>query len=338
MRRLHQVGPVLLIVLAIPSGADAKPGYEVHPGGIKMVLSVAVSRGRVMSVSVNKDRRIQFTADGPSVRTEYTTTGRVNHRRIKATFGALGRVDVRLHLGSPRPPGPPHHGSCKGRASLSQEGSYTGTVEFSHEGAVPEVSAEHGRVYFTRHFRQVCQRERSPSLLGGKKKLRRKIEVGFLAAGGKANGRTVFLEALNFTSRRNRAHSGGLLRLATYERRDHVRITRTTSTWVDHDSFAMSRPGQNPETIDVELSKPFAGHALYSRSPGSLPSWTGDLRVNFAGAGSIPLAGPSFSAILCRGFSFDKLKRCVDAGLPTFNPFALATSSFALNRGVQTGV
>jgi len=51
----------------------------------------------------------------------------------------------------------------------------------------------------------------------------------------------------------------------------------------------------------VGLPEPFAGHALYSSSPDSPPSWTGDLSVGLPGASKVPLTGPGFNAILCRG-------------------------------------
>ena len=28
----------ILVVLALPAGADAKPGYKVHPGGIELIV------------------------------------------------------------------------------------------------------------------------------------------------------------------------------------------------------------------------------------------------------------------------------------------------------------
>lgn len=137
-----------------------------------------------------------------------------------------------------------------------------------------------------------------------------KIEVGFLTAGGKGGGRTVLLEALNFALSRNLARSAGRLAVAVYERAGEVRIARRISVSVDNDSFAMSARGKTPETVEIEPPAPFAGRALYSRSPGTSPSWTGDLSVDLADNERIPLTGLGFSATFCRGSTLTRLERC----------------------------
>jgi hypothetical protein len=293
----------ILVMLALPAGAVAKAGYEVQPGGIQLILPVEKRTNYVISVSANERQRVQFSVKGPSSAIEYSTKGRVSSRRIEATFGTLGRIDVKLHL-APYPPDPPHKGRCKGRAPLYQGGTYGGTIEFAHQGGVHKVSDERGRVYFKRRFRQVCKRQRPQSKPGGK------IEAGFLEVGGKGEGHTVLLEALDFALRRNPARSGGSLAVEAYEGREGVRIARRISASINHDSFAMSRRGEIPETVEVVLPKPFAGRALYSLNPGSSPSWTGDLSVDLPGADRIPLTGPGFNAILCRS-SVARLDRCL---------------------------
>ncbi len=316
----------ILGVVTLPADADAKPGYEVHPGTIELILPVDQRGDYVISVSANERQRVQFAVDGPTSATEYSTKGRVSSRRIEATFSALGRIDVRLHLVR-YPPDPSHKGRCRGRPPLYQEGTYSGTIEFSHQGDVPEVSTERGRVYYERRFRQVCKRQRPQSKPGGKSKLRGGIEAGFLEVGGKGEGRTVLLEALDFAFRRNPARSGGSLAVEAYERHEGVRIARRMSTSIAHDSFVMSRRGKIPETVEVELPKPFAGRALYSRNPGSSPSWTGDLSVDLPGTDRIPLTGPGFSAVLCRDSSVARLERCLDGSASHSQLFDAGQSS-----------
>jgi hypothetical protein len=296
---VHLILIALLGVLALPPDADAKTGYRVHPGSTELILPVEAKGGRIISVSANNRQRVQLKVERPSSTIEYSTKGRVTSRRIEADFGALGRIDVRLDLVR-FGPGVFRQGHCKGHDPIEGEGTYRGTIEFSQEGGVPEVSTTRGRVYFERRFRQICKRRNPRYKPGPFPKLKRKIEEGELTVRGKGGGRTVRLDATFFAFRRNPAQSGGTLRATVYERREGVRITRWRGGFFD-DSFAMSKRGTKPETVRVELPEPFAGFALYSRSPGSPPSWTGDLSVDLPGAEGIPLTGPGFSATLCRG-------------------------------------
>jgi hypothetical protein len=279
----------------------------VHPGGIRLILPIEKGGGYALSISAHDRRRVQLTVQGPSSNIEYSTEGRVTNRRIEASFAALGRIDVRLHL-VPHPSDPPHEGRCRGRAPLYQEGSYRGTLEFSSQAGVPSVSVKHGHAYLERRFRQVCKRlPRQPS---GKSKLGHNVEVGLLAVNGEVEGRTILLHAVDFVSTRHPARSGGNLAVEDSESQEGVRITRRVNISIDHHSFAMSGRGENPEIVEVKLPQPFAGHALYSRSPRSSPSWTGDLSVDLPGEAGVPLTGPGFDAALCRSSSVAKLKRC----------------------------
>jgi hypothetical protein len=301
--------------LTLPVSATARPGYEVHSGGIKIVLPVQQRDNYVISVSVHEQQRVKFVVESSYSTTEYTTEGRVTGQRIEATFGTLGRIDVGFNLVS-RQTDPSFKARCRGRAPLYREGSYRGAIELAHWEGVPKVSTARGRVYFTRYFRKVCKkREHSQAEAIGKSKLRRKIEAGLLMARGKGEGRTVILGALNFAFRKNPVRSGGQLAVEIYERHEGVLITRTANTSIDHNSFAMTGPGEVPEVIEVELAAPFAGRALYSRIPGLSPSWTGDLSINLPGADRVPLTGPGFSAFLCRS-SVAKVDYCLSHSPP----------------------
>jgi hypothetical protein len=298
----------ILLFARLPTDADAKPGYEVHPGNLTLILSVAKRGADVISVSANGRDRVQFGIDGPSSRIEYSTKGRVSRQRIQAAFGGLGRVNVKLYLAR-HTSDPPHKGRCKGRGAYYQEGTYRGTIELSRQGAMPTISTKHGRIFITHRFRQVCKQQRLKRM-DNSRNLRHNIETGFLLASGKGEGRTVLLEALDFASKRNPLRSGGGLAVSSYESREGIRIARKISVFIDHDSFAMSRLGEIPETVEVEPPEPFAGSALYSRTPDSPSSWTGDLTVNLPRASRIPLTGLGFNAVLCRGDSRTKFKHC----------------------------
>lgn len=184
---------------------------------------------------------------------------------------------------------------------MEGEGAYGGTIEFSQEVDVPEVAVHRGRFYLERRFRQVCKRRRARPKPGPFEKLKRKEEEGVLTVRGKVERRTVRMDATVFAFRRSPGHSGGTLRATAYERRERVRITRWTGGFFFHNSLVMSKRGKEPETMEVELPKPFSGRALYSRSLDVSSSWTGDLRADLPGAADVLLTGPGISAVLCRG-------------------------------------
>jgi hypothetical protein len=317
-RYLIVVVVITLFAITLPTSVVAKPRYDVHPGSVEFILPVAKSTNYVISVSADGQQRVHFTVDRGTSKTDYTARGRVSSRGIEAKFGVFGRIDIKLHLvrySSDRP----RKRRCKGRAPLYQEGTYRGAIEFSRQGDVPQVSSKHGRVYFERRFRQVCERRRRQSKPSGEDKAKDKIEVSLLAVHGKGEGRTVFVQAINFALRRNPIRSWGVLAVAVFERREGVRITKRVSTSLSHRSFDMSARGQTPETVDIELPEPFAGHAVYSRNSDSSSSWTGDFSIGLTGADRIPLTGPSFSAVLCRGFYIAMLNRCLHNSRSTPN-------------------
>lgn len=272
----------------------------MDPGGLDLILPVEKRGDVVISVSAYGRQHVQLTIEGPSSAVEYTTKGRVSDRRITAGFGLLGRIDVSLHLAHYRPGMLPQT-HCKGRDPMEGEGAYRGTIKFSQEADVPKVSVHRGRFYLERHFRQVCKRRYPRSKPGPYQKLKRKVEEGVLTVRGKAEGRTVRLDATVFAFRRSPGYSGGTLRATAYERREGVRITRWTGGLFYRDSLVMSKRGKEPNTVKVKLPKPFTGRALFSRSQGSSPSWTGDLRVDLPGADGVPLTGQGISAVFCRG-------------------------------------
>lgn len=301
-RRIWVFLTVVLALVVLPVDADAASGYEVRPGGTKIILSDGNIGDYVLWVSANEHKHVQIAITKPTSGAEYSTKGYVSSRRIHATFGAMGGVDVRLDLTRDRSD-PPFKGRCKGPGARYQEGVFRGEIELFDTGNLPKVSINRGRVYIKQRFKRVCKQHHMAHKPERKSKLPGGVEAGILTVTGKSDGRTVVLEALDFALKQNPARSGGSLAVEAYERRDGVLISRRTSIAIDPTSFIMSARGENPETIEIELPKPFSGSAFYSRSVNSFPSWTGDLNVTLPGGEMISLTGSGFSAVFCRRFS-----------------------------------
>lgn len=313
---LSCIAGAFLFLLALPDDAAAAPAHEVHPGGTTLILPVERAANYVVAVSASEEQRVKLLVKRPPSTTEYMTTGHVTSRRIEADFGALGQVDVRLHLVR-RPADPPHQGRCRGRAPLYQEGTYRGSIELSHQGDVPAFSIERGHVYFERRFRQVCKRK-PQSAEGNKNRRTRTVEAGLLTLAGRAEGRTIFLQAASFVSRINPQQSAGNLEVAANETLEGVQVTQKISTPLDHGAFVMSPRESALDTAEITPPAPFAGNAIYARRPASPPSWTGDLTVELPNGSSVPLTGADFTAVFCRGFSMATLRRCLARHGPSF--------------------
>jgi hypothetical protein len=295
-------------IAAQPAKVSAKPGYEVRPASVTIVLPVKKGTHYVASISASQQKRVRFLFDNSSSSIEYSATGHVSDQRIDASYGSLGHINVGLHL-TARPPDPSRKGRCKGRAPSYREGSYSGTINISTLGlgsVVPTVAATHGHVYFIRRFRRVCKKEHINRPLDGW----RKLEVSVLAVEGQTDNRLIQLQATNMALRSRPDGSVGFLKATVVESIEGVRIIRTASSAMDHESFILSSYNTTPETAAVEPPHPFMGQAVYSRSPGAAASWSGDLSVQLPGVGDFGLTGPGFHARLCRAFSVVKLEAC----------------------------
>jgi len=141
------VATVLLIAVS-PSAASGATGYSVHPGGTSLILPLGERAGFTAAVSATDGQRVQLSLQGDSSEVQYSVKGRVTNRQIKASFGSLGHIDVRLDL-VPLPISSPQRSRCKGRNPVFKKGTYRGRVSFPAQAVdVPKVFANHGRVYF----------------------------------------------------------------------------------------------------------------------------------------------------------------------------------------------
>lgn len=318
-RCLHSIVALVAVVVSVglPAKAAATLGYEVRPGGVRFVLPAQHSGNAppehsgdyVIAVTAQDHQHVQLSMETPSSRTEYRAFGHVSSRRIEARFGALGRVDLRLHL-TPRSAAVYTEGRCKGPAPVHMEGTYSGVIAFASMEGLPKLFVKRGHVYFTHHFKQVCKRLHPSSPPTSATELARKSEVGLLTVDGNVQGRTVSVEGSVLTMKGHPAHTTGRLIVVVRERSDGVRITETTNLPINHESFAMSEPGVIPETVEVVPPMPLFGRALYVRNPGSPPSWTGDLSISLSDSDRLMLTGPGFSATMCRSSWMTRFRHC----------------------------
>ena len=158
--RRRLVSAAVLVGLLLPIHADAKPGYEVHPGRTVLILPVAKRDGYVISASTNDRQHVQLEISGPSSGIEYSVRGSVDRRLVEADFGDLGRIDIRLNVGRFESD-PSRKGRCKGRGASYEEGTFRGAIRVSRQEGVPEISVDGGRFYLKRHFKVNAERAKA---------------------------------------------------------------------------------------------------------------------------------------------------------------------------------
>lgn len=332
MNRLSIALCALIALLAIPATAAAKPGYRVKPAGTELFLFLEDKGDYEISLEANDRQRVVLAAEtGFLTAAEYSARGHVSSKRIEADLGDLGRVaiDVRLRPHESEPE--PSQRNCKGPSSIYVPGTFHGTIRFSGEADIPPFSAKRGYIGFVRRFKRVCkQRQRGPGRnqkKGKDEKPKPKLEFGLLDTSGKGDGRTVNFEVLSIGPARNPAKSFGIYKAAAHERRQGVRIVRSTLGFLGPKEFRMSKRGKQPLTLRVKPPEPFSGKAFYRRGPGEKATWTGNLSVELPGSDAIPLTGEGYDAVFCRSVDSGEIERCLYGSGSHSQPLALARLS-----------
>lgn len=298
----------VLLSLAVPNTAAAKPTGHRHQGLFQLDVNLPDSNGFSMDIHAEDHRHVELTASKGAVAVQYSVLGRASSHRVDADFGSLGEVHVRLNLKPELVVPLPGKKRCGERIGF-YGGSFHGKVDFTGEPGVASAHTHRGGVALIR-INRVCKHPHKRLVANGlsriiEDKAHSTEEVDLLSAKLKAEGRTVSFEALRLKG----GDSSELPPTLTFLSADvsetlgPVTIDRTAFEITPAKVLRLSRRGKQPETAVAEPAKPFAGGASYSAEPGTPPSWSGDLSVPLPGADTVPLTGTGFSAELCRAFS-----------------------------------
>lgn len=328
----------------LPAPASARPGYEVHNRHLLLELTARTKDGYRLAVTTLGHRKVELTVSRLKVSAVYTTAGRVSRHGIRADFGDRGRIAVSFH-GNPRsfrrsPGGNSRRARrlCRGRRPTRELGSFRGTIRFVGEHGFTRLATHHARGEVRRFYRLVCRRAPRRRALAAHSAAVRPFggRANLAIAVDRSRRRTVALEVLGFDfgpgQEEASAAVGSLATATVRERREGLRILRTTEVQGGEGSLLVTPPGSSPLTAAVKLPKPFAGSAEYRKEAGTPASWSGSLRAWLPGAGTVPLTGREYSASLCR-IPFSDLgsgNRCIrQSGLPLPGPFRAGTPLLA---------
>lgn len=266
-------------------------GYRLVVVGEGDTVAVEVARPSSLDSSRSRGR-----ADSQAV-TLYAARGTVTPRRIAASFGKFGSIDVRF-----RPRGKADvlgaHRHCNGPDHITvQRGAFVGGIRFDGEDDYVSVHAHRaeGRVRspsrldcLPAHFRPAATQSRRRPVTGSSHGSSKR----FLVAASRHGVKSTELYAID-----------GRRRLLTF-----VIVEEGLGRIAEfHFGFAGSRP--KALAIDSALTRatlapsaPFHGVGTYEAGPDGSKSWSGSLSVSFPGAPRRPLTGEQFRAAISAGF------------------------------------
>lgn len=256
-------------------------GYRLIVAGVRETVVVEVERKR------HKKFKRAITA--------YLARGTVSSNRISASFGSLGKVDVRFKpSGRVETSKPRRH--CRGPNHFtSRLGVFVGQIDFPGENGYLSANAHRakGRVRFPINLD--CRSAFLPLRPGRAQRPRHRVKPAlFEATWRHAVDSTLFVAARGLLLRDKAVylalseHSAG--RVAVLHAAESMGSPKAFTV-----SNALTRASLSPPA-------PFDGEGLYSAAPDGTRTWGGPLTAAFPGAPHFPLAGPEFETELEVGF------------------------------------
>lgn len=298
-RRLLVTTFAALCLLVAPASSPASSrGFESRFGlkvghGYQLIV---FAEGDTIRIEVGSPRSLSpDNLFAPRSLTAYVARGTVTRRRIAASFGKFGRIDVRFHqIG--RAVALPAREHCRGPDHFTrQEGLFVGGIRFEGEHRYVAVHAPRapGVVFspLSLHCPPAHARPATPE-----------------------RARPVAPVGIGYSHRFLFAfwrHVVASAHLEAEVDRGHV----FTSAYVEESlgqvaeyrfALAVSRP--QVFAVDNALTRatlappaPFHGEGTYEAAPDGTKSWTGSLSVSFPGAPRWPLTGEQFKVSLGGG-------------------------------------
>jgi hypothetical protein len=282
-----------LMVSAPVAAAPAAHSAEIE-------FDLAANNGLHAHVATFNEVNLEIARKGRSV--TYEVEGESTEAGLKARFGKLGVIDVAFRptktLNVEQPPK-----GCKGDPSISREGLFIGTIEFTGEREYVRIESAQakGRLSVYRESEWQCPRHRGPahphpqrrSAFSSRQRSGAKREPASLLA---INRRCVcFFGAFAVGDRGGRGRSVFLG--AKFEEREGMEISRVTSASAGASAFSFDHAAG---TARVLPPQPFSGGGAFKRRPHSRDLWRSTIRVPLLGADPLTVRAPGYRAKLVR--------------------------------------
>ncbi len=293
-----ELGQLLRARQHAPSRRGFESRFELAAGhGYRLVVlgkgdTVLIEVGRPKSLSGGSPEESRVASQSL---TAYAARGTVTRRRIAASFGKLGRIDVRFHPTGKAVALPLQH-RCRGGDHFTRQlGVFAGAIRFDGEQRYVAVHAHRapGRVRSPLSLHCLPDRSRSSAS--------RPRLVGQPSDGG-------FRGSLGAFSR-HAVESTELYAFVNHDRTLTVAVVEESLGRIAEFHLGLSVSRSRVLTADDALTQatlapppPFHGTGTYRAAPDGTKSWTGPLSVSFPGAPRWPLTGEQFRVALNAGF------------------------------------
>jgi hypothetical protein len=270
---------------------DAGHGYRLAVIGERDTVFIEIAR----PASFRQDA-LKPSARTAQAFTIYIARGTVTPRRIAASFGKFGKLDVRFHPSGQVVESPPRR-HCKGVDHFtSRHGVFTGRVRFEGEEHYVAVRSHRARGRVRSPIQLSCASSRFRSRINTRARpVRQPSSPGSSAS---------------FTaSARHGIASTELFVFGNRHKTTSVAVVEESIGSVAEIRYGLSVSHQQTFTLNDALTSatlappaPFHGTGTYRAAPDGTRSWTGPLSVSFPGASRWPLTGDEFKASLHAGF------------------------------------
>jgi hypothetical protein len=267
----------------------ARHGYELSVIGQGDVVAVEVTRPAANKSPLERLLGLDQAA------TAYIARGTVTPRRIAASFGKFGSVDVRFRPSGRVVSSDPRR-RCRGADRFTNRlGVFAGSIRFSGEKHYVAVRAHRakGRIRSPLHLHCALPPLR-PSAHSRARPLPQ--QPSFTPASLTANWRHAVAATELFVLRGRRA----TLFLALSEESTGSIAELRYGLATAHSKVFDINDALTAATITAPA--PFHGKGMYAAAPDGTTSWSGPLSVSFPGAPHTRLTGPQFEVELSAGY------------------------------------
>lgn len=286
-----------LVLVLTPAAASAKPGYRIYPGSHDAELSIQGSHGYALQITEANRRRVEVLVNRPpSVVGYLVRSAPLKGDGIRARLSGIGRIAMSFHAVGAKQREPQSVPGCRGGDVTDQDGYFQGSIRLRGERGYTTANASRVRGRVETRTREVCRRSESE----GSGNPRHREEKTSLEATAASAGRLTRFSALTLGMPALGSPPFTTFFASVTEHRDGMGIFRETIARGAPREFEVAdTTSPHPAWATVTPPAPFLGSAEYQRGDEADP-WSGTLAISFPGIGKVQLAGPRFTADLCR--------------------------------------
>lgn len=301
LRSLPLVPVLVAVILLAPASIAAAPAQEPPPHPASIAFSLPADHGRQGKIETSSEGVTLEVTDKHHIET-YRAQGESTESGLKVRFGELGQIDVAFTPTETHIEEPPK--GCRGPASTSSKGIFTGTIEFTGEREYVriETTRAEGTLNVFRESEWKCphrrrQRHRhgvpQPPVISSRG---RSKAMGDPATLSVIDRRCGCLFAAIYAPTR-RGHGESLFYGAKFEKHEGMEISRVTYAEAGARAFVFDHAAG---TASVRPPRPFSGRGTFKRRPHSRDLWRSTIEAPLLGADPLSVRAPRFRARLVR--------------------------------------